>query len=100
LRRNGLRLSDLDGIGVALLDGYARAQAKVILLDEHFEREGLLDDSGEPQPATRFYLGCLNSARHALTKLEAHLRARRGDPVADLHAYLEANYAEDDGEAA
>ncbi len=87
LARNGLRTSDLDGIGLALLDNWARAQAKVELLDAHFAEVGLLDGRGKPRAATAFYVSLLNSARLAVVRLSEHLRAsgRLGDdPLAAL----------------
>jgi hypothetical protein len=82
LRQLGLRASDLDGPGRAYLDLWARAAAKVALLDEHFDRAGLLDADGEPVPATRIYFTAANSARLALDRLTDHLRAR--DPARPL----------------
>jgi hypothetical protein len=93
LRQIGLRQADLEGIGLALLDSWARAQAKVELLDEHFVECGLLDDAGEPRPATRIYFTALNSARLALVRLQEHLRDRSdADPFA--HYVIEADAAE------
>jgi hypothetical protein len=81
LRQIGLRASDLDGVGLALLDNWARAQAKVELLDQHFARVGLLDDEGEPIGATKLYFTALNSARLAVARLAEHLKVRgAGDP--------------------
>jgi len=71
LRRNGLRLSDLDGVGVALLDNWSRAHSKVLLLDDFFAREGLLDENGEPRGATKFYSFDSESSKSA----------RRGSPT-------------------
>jgi hypothetical protein len=51
LRQAGLRAADLDGLGLALLDNWARAQAKVELLDRYFAAAGFLDAAGEPRPA-------------------------------------------------
>jgi hypothetical protein len=76
LRRIGLRASELDGVGLALLDNWARAQAKVEILDRHFEQVGLLDGDGEPRPATRIYFTALNSSRLSATRLAEHLKAR------------------------
>jgi hypothetical protein len=86
LRQTGLRASDLEGIGLALLDNWARAQAKVDLLDRYFARCGFLDETGEPVPATRLYFTALNSARLALTRLSEHLKARQpdGETLADV----------------
>jgi hypothetical protein len=79
LRQTGLRASDLEGLGLALLDNWARAQAKVVLLDAYFDRAGFLDAEGEPVPATRIYFTALNTARLALVRLNEHLKARAPD---------------------
>lgn len=88
LAQAGLRANDLDGVSRALLDNWARAQAKVELLDRHFEeRGGLLDDGGEPLPATRIYFTALNSARLALARLSERVgRLDADDPLAVLEA--------------
>jgi hypothetical protein len=81
LRQIGLRAGDLDGIGLALLDNWARAQAKVELLDRYFAESGFLDEAGEPRPAGKVYFTALNSARLAAVRLADHLKARRvADP--------------------
>jgi hypothetical protein len=88
LRQMGLRASDLEGLGLALLDNWARAQAKVVLLDAYFDRAGFLDEEGEPVPATRIYFTALNTARLALVRLDDHLKARDpgGQSLADVIA--------------
>jgi hypothetical protein len=80
LRRIGLRASDLDGIGQALLDNWARAQAKVELLDRHFEQAGFLDADGEPRPASKVYFTAINSARLAAVRLAEHMKVARVGP--------------------
>jgi hypothetical protein len=90
LRQIGLRANELDGIGRALLDNYARAQSKVEILDRYFAAEGLLTTKGIPRPATRIYFTAVNSARLALVRLNEHLKERRHDPTGELHRYLEA----------
>ena len=78
LRQNGLRASDLDGLGLAHLDLAARALAKVELLDEYWAdpAHGFINAKGEPHPAAKVYFAAINSARLALARLEAHLRAQ------------------------
>jgi hypothetical protein len=98
LRQIGLRANQLDGIGKALLDNYARAQAKVVLLDNYFEREGLLTAKGSPRAATKIYFTAINSARLALVRLNEHLKERHADPRRELDAYLEATYREVNGD--
>jgi hypothetical protein len=89
LRQVGLRASDLDGVALALLDNWARAQGKVELLDQHFAAIGLLDSDGEPRAATRVYFTALNSARLAAVRLAEHLKTRR---VADASTVLVSRY--------
>ena len=78
LRQVGLRASELDGIGLALLDNWARAEAKVELLDQHFATAGSLDAGGEPSGASKVYFTALNSARLAAVRLAEHLGTRSG----------------------
>lgn len=80
LRQIGLRAADLDGIGLALLDNWARAQAKVELLDQWLAEHGIVQADGEPTPPMKLYFTALNSARLAATRLAEHLRARVGEP--------------------
>jgi hypothetical protein len=97
LRARGLRLSDLDPIGVALLDAWARGQAKVVLMDEWFDLHGgFLDASGEPQPAAKVYFLAYNSTQRALAKFEQHLSAaKQTDPMAQVRAWLEGEAEEE-----
>ncbi len=95
LTRKGLKVSDLDAIGMARLDNWTRAQSKAELLDRYFAQRGFLDEGGIPQPATAIYFTALNSARLALTKLEEHLRSTVRPPGADLDAYLATTYSEE-----
>jgi hypothetical protein len=76
LRQIGARRSDLDGVGLALLDNWARAQAKVELLDAWFDAHGLIGPEGEPRAPLKVYFTALNSARLAATRLAEHLRER------------------------
>jgi hypothetical protein len=79
LRQTGLRACDLEGLGLALLDNWARAQAKVVPLDAYFDRAGFLDDeTGEPVPATRVDFTALNTARLALVRLGERPGMSRG----------------------
>jgi hypothetical protein len=88
LRQIGLRANQLDGIGRALLDNYCRAQAKVVLLDHYFDREGFLTAKGTPRAATRVYFTAVNSARLALVRLNEHLKELQADPNQALADYL------------
>jgi hypothetical protein len=80
LRQIGLRAGDLDGLGLAYVDTWARAQSKVELYDEWAGEHGFLNERGESPPWIREYFAALNSARLALAKLEDHLRQRGGSP--------------------
>lgn len=84
LRQIGLAASDLDGIGRAYLDNWARAQAKVELMDRFFLANGFLDHAGEPVPATKVYFTAVNSARLALQRLRDHLTAKDISPLPAL----------------
>ena len=87
LRQAGLKVADLDGLGLAYLEAWARAQAKVELLDRWADEHGFLDKDGNLPPWHTFYLAALNSARLSLAKLEDHLREVAGpDPLAALEA--------------
>lgn len=98
-----MRLDDLDRIGIARLDQFARMQAKVVLLDAYLEEHGLLDEHGEPRPAAKLYPTIHNSAQRALDRLEAWLRdwqaGREQDPEQQLDNYLASlrATAEEDG---
>jgi len=98
LRQNRLRAKDLDGLGLALLDNWSRAQAKVELLDRDFDANGFLDGDGNPRGGVAVYFAALNSAARTLTKLEAYMRDRARDPVAELNRYLGETFEDvDDG---
>jgi hypothetical protein len=92
LRQIGLRAGDLDSVGRGYLDCWARAQAKVELLDDWFAEHGFLDEGGEPVGGARIYFTAVNSARLSLDRFERHLRARSRDAASELTAYLEQNY--------
>lgn len=96
LARHGIRSRDLDALGRARLEQYARLAAQVELLDEHFRAHGLLDGKGRPRPATAFYVSLCNSLRLATDKLETHLRTRATDPHDELASYLNAKRAAGD----
>lgn len=92
LRQNGLRLHDLEGVGIALLDNWARAQSKVELLDRHFSEVGFLDGDGKPHSASAFYVTILNCAARTLRQLSEHLKQpRQRDALAD---YLTSAYGD------
>ena len=87
LRQVGLRVSDLDGIGLAYLDAWARAQAKVELMDAWSAEHGWLTPEGNPPPFVLVYFAAVNSARLAIDKFSAHMRTRKPRVVFDLSAY-------------
>jgi len=76
LRQIGLRQADLTGIGLAFLDSWARAQAKVELMDADYERRGFLDRRGKPRASVSVYFTSLNSVRRSLAEFSKYLRER------------------------
>src|SRR6266498_76201 len=101
LKAKGVRLSELDQIGVARLDQFARMQAKVVLLDAYLEQHGLLAENGEPRPAAKLYPTIHNSAQRALDRLESWLLgwqaaeiAKRNDDPFGLYRVVEAEAEE------
>lgn len=88
LRQIGLRAADLNGIGQGYLDTWARAQAKVELMDAWSNEHGWLSEDGKPPGFVAVYFAAINSARLALGKLDEHLAAqhKRRAPM-DLAAY-------------
>lgn len=83
LRQVGLSAAQLDGVARGYLDNWARAQAKVELMDRYLEQRGLVDQDGNLPGFMATYFAALNSARLALSKLEGHLKARSPeDPFA------------------
>jgi len=98
LRQIGLRANDLDGVGRALLDNYARAQGKVELLDRHFAERGFLNPDGEPSGAAKTYFVAINSARLAVARFSDHLRARDRERGSALRAHLDAHYVVENGD--
>lgn len=92
-----MRMGDLDGVANGLLDNWARAQAKVTIMDEHFAVHGFIREDGEPEPVTRIYFVALNSARLALTRFGEYQKTRRR--VSDeLAEYIDAKYTDDGGD--
>jgi hypothetical protein len=90
LRQIGLRTSDLDGVGIAYLDAWARAQSKVELMDLWSAEHGWLTPEGVPPPFVLVYFAAVNSARLAIDKFAAHMRQRKPRVVFDLSAYRPA----------
>lgn len=80
LRQIGLRAADLDGVALALLDNWSRAQSKVELLDRWLAEHGVVQEDGEPTPPMKIYFTALNCSRLAATRLAEHLRERH-DPA-------------------
>ena len=76
LRQVGLRASDLNGTGLSYLDLWARAQAKVELMDSWAAEHGWLTDAGKPPGFVNVYLAAINTARLSLNELNRHLAER------------------------
>jgi hypothetical protein len=93
LRQIGLRQDDLESLGRALLQNWARAAAALSMLDEYATREGgWLDEDGEPRGFTKLYVPLLNAERRALAELEKHVRAASADAATELRRYLAENH--------
>jgi hypothetical protein len=88
LRQIGVRLSELDGVGKALVHNWSRAAAALALMDEYAAENGWLTPSGQPKGFARLYVSMLNSERLALKAMQEHLRIRQSDPSAALADYL------------
>ena len=88
LRQTGLRIGDLDGVALAYLDGWSRAQAKIALMDRWIAEHGFLDDDGNPPPFIGIYFTAINSARLAISRLQACL-PEQGDFEAGLRGLIE-----------
>jgi len=89
LRQIGLRQEDLESVGRALLQNWARAAAALSLMDDYAQTVGWLDGEGNPRGFTRLYVSMLNSERLALRDLEKHIRAANTDAATQLRAYLQ-----------
>ena len=97
MRQLGMKMGDLDGVSNALLDNWARAQGKVVLMDEYFQARGFIREDGEVESASKVYFTALNSARLALTRFGEYMKTRR--PVEDaLDDYIDSTYAMDRGD--
>ena len=57
-----LGVVNIESLGLGYLDNYCRAQAKVELMDEYFDRVGFLDRRGKPRPAVAVYFTALGFA--------------------------------------
>jgi hypothetical protein len=88
LRQLGLRASDLSGLGMARLDTYCRAAAKVELYDLWADEHGWVTADGGSPAFVDKYFAALNSSRLALDRLEGYLKANHGKRTAvDLSQY-------------
>jgi hypothetical protein len=89
LRQIGLREADLESLGRALLQNWARSAAALYLMDGYAETHGWLDADGNPRGFARLYVAMLNAERNALRSLESYIRKTdAGDPVARLYEGL------------
>jgi hypothetical protein len=96
LRQSGLRIADLDGIALGLIENWARAESKVSILDEFYAERGLVH-GGEVDPSLRTYFTGVNSARAALSKLADYLKDSDASRGETLEAYVEATYGNGEG---
>lgn len=92
LRQIGLRQEDLESVGRALLQNWARAAAALSLMDEYASKNGWLDAKGNPRGFAKLYVSMLNAERLALRELEKHIRSDGKNAAALLRAYVEANH--------
>jgi len=99
MRQLGMKMGDLDGVANALLDNWARAQGKVVLMDEYFQARGFIREDGEVESASKVYFTALNSARLALTRFGEYMKTRTGkrDPLSDYIIDQYGNGDEDEG---
>lgn len=96
LRQTGLRIGDLDGVALALIDNWSRAQGKVTILDDFYSENGLVSE-GEVDPSLRVYFTGINSARMALGKLAEHLTSLDASRGETLEGYIDQTYGGNDG---
>jgi hypothetical protein len=61
LRQIGLRQADLGSVGQALLLNWAQSAGALHLLDEYAQREGWLDEEGNPLGFATLYVRLLNA---------------------------------------
>ena len=82
LARSRITVADLNGVQLAYLSSWAACAAKCELIDRYCQEHGLIRDDGTPQPVLAVYMTLQNSARCAMQRLEASLRAdqRGGEP--------------------
>jgi hypothetical protein len=98
LRQLGLKAGDLDGIANALLDNWARAHAKAVLMDDFFQARGFVTAEGELSGPAKIYFTALNTSRLALVRLSEHMRAT--SPKRELLAdYIVEAYGNGDSDA-
>lgn len=69
LVRMGMRDGELSWVGRELLDTFARAQAKVVTIDEWLEREPLIRSDGSVPPVMSTYFTALRVSTRALAEL-------------------------------
>jgi hypothetical protein len=96
LARNGMLASQLSGPQMAYLEVWARCASKARTVDAYLGEHGLIRADGTPQPVLAFYTSLQNSARLAMTRLEASLRDTRPDPTLSLRNYFDALDGDED----
>lgn len=90
LRQIGMRQQDMESLGRALLQNWARAAAALGLMDDYAAQHGWLDGDGNPHGFARLYVSLLNAERLALRALSDHLRSINDDPFQRLSEHLAA----------
>ena len=81
LRQLGMRHEDLESVGRALLQNWARAAAALALMDDYAETHGWLTEDGDARGFAKLYVSMLNAERLALRDLERHIAAYGDTPV-------------------
>jgi hypothetical protein len=96
MRQMNMKIGDLDGIALALVDGWARSFAVVAILTEHYAQNGLFRADGEVDPSLRTFFTGINSSRLQLQRLAEHL-AKVGGQGETLEDYIDQQYGSNGG---
>jgi len=85
LAARGLRVSELDKRARVLLQDYVHIKARVEAIEEFTERQGLLDQIGEPLPVLKLYIALLNAGARAQARFDDYLQATSEEPDPFAH---------------